>query len=62
MGDGEVRWRRACSSESGCVEVAFIGDEVLVRNSSVLDGPILSFTRDEWAKFVVAIKNDEFSG
>jgi Domain of unknown function (DUF397) len=61
MGDGEVHWRRACGTESSCVEVAFIGDEVLVRSSSLLDGPTLSFTRDEWATFVVAVKNDEFS-
>lgn len=61
MGDGEVRWRRPCTSESGCVEVAFIGDEVLVRSSSRLDGPTLSFSRDEWTAFVVAVKNDEFS-
>jgi hypothetical protein len=61
MGDGEVHWRRACSSESGCVEVAIIGDEVLVRSSSGGDGPTLSFSRDEWAAFVVAVKNGEFS-
>jgi hypothetical protein len=57
-----VRWRRParCSSESTCVEVAFVGERVLVRNSQLPDGPTATFDRAEWAAFVAAVKDDEF--
>jgi hypothetical protein len=63
MGESaDIRWRRPgkCAGESTCVEVAFTGDQVLVRNSEAADGPITAFSRAEWAAFVAAVKNDEF--
>ena len=65
MGEGwGVSWRRSgrCRSESTCVEVAFVGDRVLMRNSQAPDGPTASFSRAEWAAFVAAVKDDEFDG
>jgi Domain of unknown function (DUF397) len=65
MGEGtEERWRRPdrCANESTCVEVAFVEERVLVRNSQAPDGPVTTFDRDEWATFVAAVKRDEFDG
>jgi len=58
-----VRWRRPgrCGAESSCVEVAFVDDQVMVRNSQAPDGPTATFSRAEWATFVAAVKGDEFN-
>ena len=64
MGEGtEMGWRRpraGCGAESSCVEVAFAGDRVLVRNSRDTGGPVVAFDRVEWAAFVAAVKAHEF--
>jgi hypothetical protein len=63
MGDeSAVRWRRPgrCSGEATCVEVAFVDDRVLVRNSQVPDGPTATFSRAEWSDFIAAVKDAEF--
>ena len=66
MGEGtEMRWRRPkgdCAAESSCVEVAFAGERVLIRNSREAGGPVAAFDRAEWAAFVAAVKEDEFDG
>jgi hypothetical protein len=65
MGEGaNIQWRRPrrCGTESTCVEVAFDGELVLVRNSQAPDGPTAAFDRQEWAEFVAAVKTDEFNG
>ncbi len=63
MGENsDVLWRRPgrCATESACVEVAFTGDRVLVRNSREPGGPVAPSSRAEWAEFVPAVKDDEF--
>lgn len=58
-----ARWRRAskCDNSSGnCVEVAMIGNATAVRDSKDADGPVLVYTRSEWATFVEGVKNNEF--
>jgi hypothetical protein len=54
-------WRRSslCSASS-CLEVAFRGDDVLVRNSQDPEGLVLRFTREEWVVFVAGVKGGEF--
>lgn len=42
-----------------CVEVA-IADEVLVRDSKDRDGPVLSFSSQEWGAFIEGCKHGEF--
>lgn len=56
-------WRK--SSRSGpytdnCVEVAFVGDAIAVRDSKDPRGPVLLFTAGEWDAFVDGAKEGEF--
>jgi hypothetical protein len=56
-------WRK--SSRSGpncdnCVEVAFVGGAVAVRDSKNPTGPALIFTPDEWIAFVGGTRDGEF--
>jgi hypothetical protein len=58
-----AHWRK--SSRSGpwtdnCVEVAFVGEAILVRDSKDPDGPALVFTASEWDAFVNGAKDGEF--
>lgn len=56
-----LKWRKSSYSGTGnCVEVAYDGDRVLVRNSAVPDGPVLQFTADEWRAFARGMKAGEF--
>lgn len=49
----EPRWRTSTRSGGGdCVEVAFVGDAVWVRDSKDADGPVLTFSKDEWRAFL----------
>jgi hypothetical protein len=56
-------WRK--SSRSGpysdnCVEVAFIGGAIAVRDSKNPSGGVLLFTPEEWLAFVGGAKDGEF--
>jgi hypothetical protein len=54
-------WSKSTFSESGnCVEVAFVAEAVLVRQSRDPSGPTLTFTKGEWAAFLAGVHNDEF--
>lgn len=60
---GQAVWRKSSASgpySDNCVEVAFIGDAVLVRDSKDPDGPVLLYTREEWAAFLTGIRRNEF--
>jgi hypothetical protein len=59
-----VVWQKSrASSDSGgnCVEVAIIGEAVLVRNSQDPSGPVLSFSHAEWRAFLTGARNGEFN-
>lgn len=55
-------WRKAAASgTNGCVEVAPLPDGgVAVRDSKDKTGPVLSFTRHEWASFLDGMDKGEF--
>jgi hypothetical protein len=53
-----IRTSSACTGGS-CVGVS-IGEEVVVADTKMADGPVLRFSRDEWADFLVGVKNGEF--
>ena len=52
------------SSQSGgndsCVEVAFVGEAIAVRDSKNPTGPTLIYTRDEWDAFLAGVRDGEF--
>ena len=48
------------SADGACVEVAFTGGGVLVRDSKDPSGPALSFTRPEWAAFLAGARDGTF--
>jgi hypothetical protein len=57
----DVLWLRSsrCGS-SACVEVARVGDRVLVRDSKDLDKPPMEFTVAEWTAFLDGARGGEF--
>ena len=54
-------WRKSVHSGDGnCVEVAFVGDAVGVRDSKDRSGAVLQFTPSEWSAFVTGVRSGEF--
>lgn len=55
-------WRKSSySSGNGqCVETAFLGEVVPVRDSKNPDGPALVFPAGAWSAFVAGIKAGDF--
>jgi len=58
---GEIGWRvaRMCNGGS-CVRVAPNGDAILIGDSKNPDGPVLSYSRDEFRTFVEGIRQGDF--
>jgi uncharacterized protein DUF397 len=55
-----VAWQRSSFCSTGaCVAAARVGEEILVRDSKVEGGPILSFTRAEWSAFIAGVDAGE---
>jgi Domain of unknown function (DUF397) len=53
-------WRKSSHSGSnGCVEVAFVGGQVAVRDSKTRNA-VLLFTPVQWQEFMGAIRNGRF--
>ena len=57
-----IQWRKSSlSTTNGCVEVAFVGDRIAVRDSKQQGrGPVLEFTAAEWAAFLGGVRDGEF--
>ena len=57
-----ARWRSGGTTEgaTGSVEIAFVDDVIVMRDSKKPDGPVLVFTRAEWDAFVAGAKDNEF--
>jgi Domain of unknown function (DUF397) len=54
-------WRKSrMSGTSNCVEVAFAGSTVLLRNSRDPAGPTIALSRDEWTAFLAGVRQGEF--
>jgi hypothetical protein len=57
-------WHKADESNGNggnCVEVMETADGFLVRDTKDRgDGPVLSFTHDEWTAFIQGVNNGEF--
>jgi hypothetical protein len=56
-----LRWLRAslCSTNT-CVEVAWTGERVLVRDTKHPENPPMEFTAAEWAAFLHGARGGEF--
>jgi hypothetical protein len=48
------------SNSNGCVEVAFIDDQVALRDSKDKDGAVLVFTPREWDAFIGGVADGQF--
>lgn len=60
---GTAVWCKSTRSglnSDNCVEVAFVGDAIAVRDSKNPTGPALIFTPAEWDAFVGGAKDGEF--
>jgi hypothetical protein len=56
-------WRKSSASGpncDNCVEVAFVGEAIAVRDSKNPEGPALIFNQAEWDAFVGGAKDGEF--
>jgi hypothetical protein len=55
-------WRKSTKSgnNGGCVEVAFLDQDVAVRDTKDRAGPVLIFTNDEWSAFIDGVRRGEF--
>ena len=56
-------WRKSTRSgpySDNCVEVAFVGGAVALRDSKDKTGPVLLFSPEEWLAFVGGTKDGEF--
>lgn len=53
MADEKPVWRKSSHSQpDNCVELAFAGDSVLVRDSKDRDGQILAIPVENWTRFL----------
>lgn len=52
--------KSSASHPDNCVEVAFVGEDVWVRDSKAPDEGALCFTRAEWDAFLAGVRRGEF--
>jgi hypothetical protein len=57
-----AQWRKSSLSGScdNCVEVAFVGEAIAIRDSKDPNGPALVYTQAEWAAFLGGVRGGEF--
>ena len=53
-------WHKSSVSDATCVEVRIAADGVCIRDTKNRQGPMLSFTHDEWRAFLTGVHLGEF--
>ncbi|MEH1012685.1 DUF397 domain-containing protein [Micromonospora sp. CPCC 206060] len=58
----DAQWRKSTRSGGNgqCVEARYVDHNAQVRDSKDRQGPVLSFTADQWTDFVGSIKAGSF--
>ena len=56
-----LKWSARCA-DGACVEVTEDGGTVMMRDSKDPTGPVLTFSRESWKRFIRAAKDGEFDG
>lgn len=57
----DIQWRTAVkSASSNCVQVARRDANIMIADSKQPDGPVLSYTLEEWDAFLDGAKKGEF--
>jgi hypothetical protein len=61
MVSGErLKWIKRRCDTGACVEIAFKGDQVCMRDSKDPDGPTLEFARETWEEFLNGVRAGAF--
>ncbi|MFC7242158.1 DUF397 domain-containing protein [Catellatospora aurea] len=59
--ESPASWRKSSRCDTGaCVEVAQLGTEIGLRDSKDPRGPVLRFTRQEFAAFIAGVRAGDF--
>ncbi len=60
-GATQLNWQKSSKCDSAtCVEVASTGDQIVVRDSKEIDGPVLRFSAAQWSSFVAGVRAGDF--
>lgn len=58
---GGISWRVARRCNGGeCVRIAVNGDAIVLGDTKRPDGPVMFYSRAEWAAFVEGIRQGDF--
>lgn len=57
-GFNDLRWSRSSQCDAGaCVEIAQLGESIMLRNSRHPEGPVLTVAKSRWTVFVARMKD-----
>jgi hypothetical protein len=58
----DLKWRtaRRSAANGACVEVAPVSGQVLIRDSTDRNGPVIRYSERSWCSFVASAKNGRF--
>lgn len=58
---GGLDWRISKTCEGGaCVGVVRKGEVIMIGNTSTPEGPVSTFTKEEWRQFLAGAKRGDF--